>query len=518
MNRSISSSRCLLASVLWAAVWMAGPAFGQAPPTEPATVDGASEGSVERRLQQIRAQLHQADKELAQAIEAQQQAQATESQRCESGGSDALYERIDNLEQDVEELVEVQEQLVRKAKQSRLNWSGEYRIIVNNVQHTDPETDEGQWSANMWSHRLRLSTDYEISRDLRFYGRLVVFKNFGETNGAPPAMDARSTRYPRDTTVRLERAFLDWFPVEWLALTAGRVATPEGPPAELKENTRRSGTWGVQMVEGEFESLLATLHLGRLLDNSHLRLFYSPFFSHAPLNPMDDSSVYQDSGIDQTHIWGLLLELSLPGLGDNLWQIGFVHVPWFRPMPVPMPHGGTGEMVMPGSVPENLGSYMMANTLIEVKGLLDNQLDLFAAYVYTRLSPNDEFMEYDLGAPFQMGLASMGDDQHGAHMVYAGARYTLPYGPRSPRIGAEYNWGSKYHMTWGSPSDTLINKLATRGQAIEAYWIQPILPERFFLRVGAVHLRHAHKGSFIGPSMPVDQQVTNVYALVDAAW
>ena len=515
MIRSISSRRRLTAFVIWFGLVMAGPISAQTPSSDAASPAQASPS----RLEQIRTRLKAVDEDLEKAIEEQRLSAAADNRRA-AGDPDAMAERLDQLEQDVEELIDVQEQLVREAKRDRLNWSGEYRIIVNNVQYTDPKTNKDELSANMWSHRLRLETDYEITPDLRFYGRMVVFKNFGETDGSPQPMDSRSTRYPTDTTVRLERAFLDWFPVEWLALTAGRVATPEGPPAELKENTERNATWGVQMVEGEFESILATLNLGHLLDKSHLRIFYSPFFSHAPIDPLDDSSVYRDSGIDQTHIWGLLLELSAPQWGENLWQIGVVHVPQFRPVALPIPNPTSGELVHPGHVPGSLGSYMMANTLIESKNLLNSRLDLFAAYAYTRLSPNDEAMEYDFGGgnAYRMGLASMGDDEHEAHMVYAGGRYTLANGPYGPRFGAEYNWGSKYHMTWGSPSDTLINKLATRGQAIEAYWIQPIVPDHFFLRTGVVHLRYDHRGSFIGPSQPVDQQVSNAYALVNASW
>jgi len=138
------------------------------------------------------------------------------------------------------------------------------------------------------------------------------------------------------------------------------------------------------MVEGEYESILLTFRLSRWLESSYLRLFYSPLFSD------DDTTLFADDGIKQLHILGSLLELKVPGLGDNLLQVGAVHIPSFR--------------------------------------------------------------------------------------------------------------------------------LATRGLAVEAYVLQPLVPERLFLRVGYIHIEKGFEGSFVGPSQPVDQTISNLYALVNMGW
>jgi len=430
--------------------------------------------------------------------------------------------RLERVERDTELLFEEQDKLHEALSSDRLLWSGEYRTVVNNIHHQDRSSrpdgtseDADLWFANMWSHRLRLWMRYDINARLRFVGRAVVYKNFGESDEAPFIQDAAASRYPRDTTLRLERMYFDWFVTDWLVLTLGRVASPEGPPAELKENTRRSATWGVQMVEGEYESILLTARLGRWLEDAYLRVFYSPFFSDS------ESVAYMDDGIRQLNIWGMLYEMKIPGLGDNLWQVGAVHIPSFRPMRLPL--GGT----LPSEpLPAQLGSYTNVNSLVQYLNIANSGLDVFGALSVVWLHPNEERLVYELGAadgegeapPLEVGLATYDAEVHTALMLYGGLRYRLPLGLMAPSLGLEYNQGSQHNVTWGTPSDTLVNKLATRGRAIEAYYLQPLVARHMFVRVGYVHIDRDHEGGFVGPSVAVDKTVSNLYALIDLSW
>jgi hypothetical protein len=457
-------------------------------------------------LQRAKSKLVEAQVAVDEAIVAQQHRPAP--------APDETAERLETVEADIEELVRVQEVLVKHHTQDRLAWSADYRIAMNNLVF-DRSTGDRVYP-NIWNHRLRLGLEGERG-PLRLHARLSVYKNFGEGYEGPVGFDSRSTRYPRDTALRIERLYLDWFVHKRVAITVGRVASPGGPPAELKENTPRQATWGLQMVEAEFETLLVTFDLSDTLPDTTLRFFYSPFFHHARLDPNNDESLFADNGIETTQIWGFLAESKIAGLGDNtLIQLGFVHVPAFRPerMPLPTPNGP----LMPSALPDSLGQYFMINTLLEIKGLA-KVLDLFVAGSATLYAP-DGAIEYDLGGQtMALGLATNGEDEHLAWMLFGGGRYQLPFGEeRAPKVGLEVNYGSKHHSSWGSPSETLINKLATRGLAAEAYWIQPILPGDLFARVGLIHQSRTWSGSFVGPAQPAEANLTNLYFLMNATF
>ncbi|MBU0552674.1 DUF3373 domain-containing protein [Myxococcota bacterium] len=474
----------------------------------------APSAEIPAKLNAVKAKLEAVQAQLDEAIE------AAEEEAPPPTSIEELQEQVMVLEEDISELLSLQEKQGRELAHDRLDWSVAYRATLNNVRLKNDQANVNEFYGNIWNHRVRLGF-HATNGPLRFSGRLAVFKNFGESDESTVGMDSNSTRYARDTSLRLERAFLDLFVNDWFAFTLGRVASPEGPPAELKENSDRSGTWGIQMVEAEFETILATFNIKPI--NSSLRVFYSPFFSHAKINPMDDNSLFQGSGIKPSHIWGFLFESNLPKMGDNLFQLGFVHIPFFRPQifPIMMPDGA---QVMPSSLPDDIGSYLMINTLLEVKDVYD--FDFFAAGSVTLFNPTDPIM-YEVGAPepLKMGLASFDQDRHHALMGYAGVRYKLPmgslmpqFGPTlAPRLGAEYNYGSENHVTWGSPSETLFNKLGVRGHAIEGYAIIPMCPD-LFMRLGALHIMRDYKGGFIGPSTKVDEQATNFYFLINARW
>lgn len=485
-----------------------------------------------------------------------------------------LEERVGWMEEDMEHVLGVQDTMTSKLQKDKLNWSGDLRITANNFHLTDKTRVKGidtidyivlgsngettpvysnarrnvsEWYPYNWTNRMRLEASYDVGENLRFYTRLVLFKHFNDFRPEPTTLDMHQSRYPKDSGLRIERAYFDWFITDWLVFTAGRASAPEGPPAELKENTERSATWGVQMVEAEMEIAMLTFHMSRILEGTYLRVFYIPFTPHVNPSLSDDLTLFTDGGFPPMNAFGYLLEFSLPGLGDNLWQFGGVLVPKFGARNLPFYVNDEIGSVYPSDVTgNNLGFYANLNTLLEVRDLMGIGLDLFAAYAMTYLNPTDNRQVYTvpLGetkipvrneagvelpeafwpdeVPLATGLASYeqgAGSKNLGHMIYAGFRYTMPFGNQyAPKIGSEFNWGSKYHISWSSPSDLLVNKLATKGTVFEAYYIQQLVPDHLFARLGYIQLNREYQGLYIGPTTALDQTVRNVYLLVDMSW
>ena len=237
-------------------------------------------------------------------------------------------------------------------KRNRLQWSGSLRATCNNFHTVDnsnvligvttdgravygppvqPHLNRDYGSA--WVSRLRLTMSYEITDNLKFYGQLVAFKyfNLNMASQSQDVLDMTETRYPSDLTLRVERAYFDWWITSWLILNVGRSSSPEGPPAELKENTERNTAWGVQMVEAATDGISLTFNMSSLLEGTSLRLSYMPFASFVDARTNYDDSLFSNGGFKDMQAYAAMYEMKIPGLGNNVFQLGATVVPQFRP-------------------------------------------------------------------------------------------------------------------------------------------------------------------------------------------
>ncbi len=184
-------------------------------------------------------------------------------------------------------------------------------------------------------------------------------------------------------------------------------------------------------------------------------------------------------------------------------------------------------------MPSSLGSYSNLSALMLWKDIAKSGIDAFAAVAHGIIDPNDEGIRYT--GPFgpngevievpALGLASADVGGDNSLFVFAGARFTPKLGKRSPRIGFEFNSGSKYWFSFGTPKANLINKLGNRGTVIEAYYIQPI-NESLFSRLGALQLQQDFDGRFFGPldpraggtAPPIDKRLQAYELLLNATF
>ncbi len=489
-----------------------------------------------------------------------------------------LEDSIQMLEDDMEQILGTQDQLKNTATQNKLNWQGEYRVTMNMPYLRDDTNDfyvthaelvldsngmpiivDGQplvskvgvrrrrgideWQEPSWVHRLRLTMQFDMTDKLRFYGRLAVYKYFNEVRNEGSPLDMYSNSYPSNSIMGLERAYFDWFVAKWLVLTMGRISSPDGPPAELKENTERRAGWGLQMIEAEIEAAMLTFHFSKLLEGTLLKLFYAPFGTHSPFSLSEQSTLFAKTDIKLMHSFGGLLETKIAPAGDNLIQIGFVSVPQFRPRNLAVTVRGVDEPVWPDEPSgNNLGSYSNINGLIAFKDIGGSGLDIFGSYLITFLKSTEDRMVYKVPvkdlpilhpvtgqeiqkftgtADYEIGLASyeQGPDKlRFGHMAFGGFRLTFPWTDYWTRLGGEFNYATRYHISWSAPTDLLARKLATKGWAAEGYLIQQLVPEHLFIRVGYLQVMRQYSGLYIGPTARADQEIRNIYALVNVAW
>ena len=403
----------------------------------------------------------------------------------------------------------------------RITWSGDYRTVLASYQFSGPGPDGLQVdTANeeQWLHRLRVDARAQPLENLRFTGRLVMFKRYGTNLATVFPQDSAESRIPRDNALRLERAWLDWFITPRLALSVGRISYSNGPPAQLKENlTSSDATWGLQMVDGEFETVDLTFQVN---PNFLIRSFYASW-AFPRGDDLFSEALFLNEGIDNLRIIGGNIDIRLPSLGNYFVQLGAYAVPQFRPFTLPIPNPNAmvqpgsppppfnGGFLFPSAKPNSLGSYANISALALLQDIGESGFDIFGAVSLGFLAPNGQGIAYPLGPAGEdvpvLGLASAspGEETSNTNMfLYAGFRYKLPLeAARYPRIGFEYNYGSQFWISFASPTTDLTNKLANRGNAFEGYWIQPV-NDYLFARFDILHIDSSHSGGFFGPMAP----------------
>ncbi len=448
-----------------------------------------------------------------------------------------LEDQFNELEDNLAGVEDRMDVIEKKSILDRLMLGADYRLIFNAFNYKGPSLDPyardpmtGQpfeidkTTPEIWSHRLRIPFGAEPTKSLRLTARLVMYKHFGDMDQAPFIMDFQATRVPRDSGVRFEQAWVDWFMTDSVTLSVGRLSyTDVNPPGELKENsTVRNPTWGLQIVDGEYETINLTFDLSRhIVEDLFARVFYASWYYDND-DPMGGGA-FLDSGTKNLRIIGANVDMRIPGAGKTFLQLGYYAVPKFRPfyLPVPDPYFNpaadythapstmNGSLLFPSKMPYSLGSYQNVNGLLELLDIGGSGLDLFAGGAIGFLNPNGEAIEYEfladpmdpnsrMSMPF-LYLASQGDDGVGAFAM-TGMRYTLPLGMKlNPKFGLEFNYGSRFHISFAMPNDQLVSKLTTRGQAIEGYLIVPV-NDRIWMRGGYMRIDNDYTQGFFGPN------------------
>ncbi|MBT8494017.1 MAG: DUF3373 domain-containing protein, partial [Deltaproteobacteria bacterium] len=323
---------------------------------------------------------------------------------------------VQDLADRLTEAEERLDQVQNKTDVQKLSFSGDYRTILAGFRYEGPDPTGARdamgqpiqvedTNGEQWLHRFRMDIRARPLPNVRFTGRLTMYKRYGTNTATLFPQDQAEAQIPRDTAMRLERAWLDWFITPKIALSLGRISYTNGPPGELKENLDEpDATWGLQMVDGEFDTVDLTFKPHEMF---LARLFYASwafprnddlFSEFLPLN----------NGVSNLRIIGGNIDLKAPKLGKHLIQLGFYTVPKFRPFvipisnPVPTPNPSNspppfdGSLVFPSILPDSLGSYHNLSGLVLLKNIADSGLDMFAALAVGILRPNDESISYSL--------------------------------------------------------------------------------------------------------------------------
>jgi len=406
------------------------------------------------------------------------------------------------LAKDVETIFDTLDKVETKTLKDRINLGAELRTRVDSFKLKDDALTGGVGTVdhndNYWTNRFRLNLDSEIRKNLLFTGRVTAYKNFAN-KGFETTNDANQAHVPGDSGLKLDRAYVDWIPEGMpipLALTFGRHPSSEGPPSELKENRLRQSTYPSLLFDGEADGVVATVGLERYLGwkNSGIRFAWGKGYQ-------DSNSVvsYLDNGAnpyDDINVYAMFFETEIPGVRDSLLVLSAL---------------GATDINGMGSGAGKIGDMALYGVHAQANNVVDSGFDIFLSTGLNKTDPNGNVF-----GPVGL-LNDDGTTEHSGWSVYTGLRYNIPYKAwNNPKVGFEYNHGSEYwaSFTWG-PSE-LYNKLATRGDAYDLYYIQPF-NDNLFGRLGYTHINYDHgsRSQVFGEPGDSSAELDNVYFLLD---
>ena len=447
-----------------------------------------------------------------------------------------VEKQVKKVKEDMNDVYDTMDEVETKTLRDRVNISGEIRTRVDNYridagQRFDykaysndmmkammgiPGFDktgakyfhkEKIKNNNAWSNRLRLNLDADIMKNLKFHGRMTMYKNWSDSDKIAVYADPNRSKTPSDTAVRFERAYIDWIiPNKFvpIAVTIGRQPSSEGPPFEFKENKKRLATYPALLFDGEADGVVITLGLEKWtgIKNNAFRFAYGEGYQSD-----DDFTPYYDErgGLDDLNVLGFFFEGEIPGLDNSLFVLSYVR--------------GFDFVDNPLNANMNLGDMDLFGVHLQAPKFLNSDFDIFLSTGMNVSHPNNKFFPASPMTMFMTGglLDDDGRNSHTGYAVYTGFRYNIPWKAlNNPKFGFEYNHGSRYWFSFTQGSTELFNKLATRGNAYDFYYIQPINKFLFF-RFGYTYIDYNYNlsGWHIGKPQPIDDILRNLYFLVD---
>lgn len=481
--------------------------------------------------QQTKAQLEEMRQkltELEQKLDKVQSPSQPQPQ-AQAGAEQYSPERLKKMDRDISEIYDTLDQVETRALLDRINLGAEVRVRMDNyrVKNYQPmyygyslATGGYEWfgpagfvapgnevpyvaderNDSNWSSRFRVNMEADVYKSIKFAARLALQKNWADSVGAFNHDNNRAHVAGGDTNLKVDRFYVDWTPKLFvpLSISFGRLPTSDGPPQEFKEDRKRQSIYPSLIFDGEPDGIVATVGLERYLGlkNAGLRYFYAMAVQY----DADQTSMwYLDSVASDMYkdnrVQALFFESELPGMRDSLLVLSYV------------PAVDLLMQSPDGTSAANVGDITLYGAHLQFSDLFGSGLDLFGSYGENHNKPS--------GNAVNMGGVNMGlmsDDMMGPLNTgktvgrgwYAGVRYELPIALLNrPKLGFEYNKGNQYWFSYTPGSSELFNKLATRGEVYDFYYVQPF-NEYMLLRTGYTKIEYDYSGSGMPIGTPME--------------
>lgn len=404
-----------------------------------------------------------------------------------------------NIEED-EEAIELEEtlsdmqesitELNKATSGSHLKFGVDYRFSLENMEY---EMADGSTQSNdaFMANRLWIDMDWRATKRLSFQGQLAYTKAFGARSGADTsasyeAFDWITNENAYDDILRVRSAYFLYANETFLGtdipwtFSVGRRPSTNGHLINLRDDDGASSPMG-HTINVEFDGLSSKFVLENItgVNGSYMKFCAGRAMSNAA--PKFSSAPYASKDTN-----------------PNIDLAGVIFVPWSN--------GQYGVA----------SQYYYANNLIDASDPMNQAagfdtvggMHSFTAN-FTANGIGSEWSEYLDDTTFFLSGALNHTNPNsdkgmlGSEIGESVTGYSLWLGLQMPslisddgRWGLEYNKGSRYWRSITYAEDTNIgSKLATRGDAYEAYFTEPLIDDILTLQIRYTYLDYKYAGS-----------------------
>jgi len=429
------------------------------------------------------------------------------------------------------------------------------RASIFSTMGYDPRAATEYENDTLWTTRLRLNMRAKATENVEVKARFVGYKTWGMQDSSMPEMnengihdtdspyflnsrtfDGTSGRQPVNNLLVLDRAFMNWNNIGgqpiWFSI--GRRPTTDGPPAHLRMGADERLATPVAVMDYPFDGISVGYAYNNFLGiddaSGRIRFCYGRGFEAGPNQ--------KDTGINDVDFAGLSWDIYQKGNRfiniQSFAAMNLFNVPGDTRFPNPMElaavniagsnayqNQATGAwMNSHGTFDDGDDTLIANNTYLDRMNMgnvyhtsgvyLDKYQDLnyFVAAGWSHTEPN---------GTDEMGISLLSDfwgeeKSRDGYCLYIGGRYDIPNSPF--KIGAEYNYGSKYWLGFTpGHDDQYASKLYTRGSVYEVYGIYDIPAGeaiskygKAFIRLGYQHYDYdyTYSGMWLGTPQKID--------------
>ena len=396
--------------------------------------------------------------------------------------------------------------------------------------------------------KFHLNMKAKVNNNLTFNGRLAAYKVWGDSSGIKTntgslgdvTLDGNTSSVPHGDTITLERAYflysknIDEIPISF---SLGRRPSTDGPPMEYGKNSLEAGSPLSTIINWQFDGASLNFGLEEALNISGaaFKFCYGLGFEGGWGNSysLQNTSSY----VDDVHMFGVIATI----YDDDAFSAVFNYAHAWD-----ITDGFTGLTLMPFipyknadgtySFDQNVGGYISRmqpvteigdwdGASLLLRSNLDERvgkdIDVFMAISWSHTDPSQISQNPFYEIMGQGLLSSNGKlEAHDGYSIYAGVLFPMPL---DAKLGLEYNWGSEYWFNFTGAEDSIAgSKLAARGSVVETYYIQPIISDNFFLKLGMKYYDYEYTGS--GNPLGAPEKISElnslnaIFPVIDKVW
>ena len=361
--------------------------------------------------------------------------------------------------------------------------------------------------------KAALNMNAQLNNVTSFHGKML-FTNTTQSNERLCILSRDIKSQSSSSAFDLTKAYFDYRAVgSDYTFSFGVLPTTDGTPSQFSVNKKRSSLFPSLVFNMNTYGVILTKKIekdtfvrGVLAKAYTLRDVFYPYQCNR-------------ENIDNATVMGLYTDTSFHFLGDALLSFGINYLKDLKAHPYLGPDVTANNAHV-------LGDMITLGAGIDIQKFMDTKTTLFLHSALSNPHPNGAIDDYQITNPTAgttaSGITGFSEASYAkgtmvsknGYAFYLGSKYDLN---SAINFGAEYNYGSKYWFSATQGSQDMYNKVAIRGNALEAY-INWLFTKNMFVKFGFLYMSENYTGSgwHFGEPAKKDAHQTNSYISINA--